>query len=301
MIRVTNARTMRSAAWAAMLVLCLPVAWGRGQQHGNAPRSAPHYSPPSVRSSAPQYRAPQNRAPQNRAPQYRPAPQPQGREQGRPQYQQSPSQGRYQDNGGQPAQNRMPAQGGYGANAARPAYQGSNSGANYGRPGYGSTPAYNGSRRPAYTGQGGAPPGHLEDWLSRHQNVPVQDQERMLKSDPSFNHQAPAQQQREVQQLHQLNQMPEAQRDRRLARNEMLERLSPEERMSINRSGREWAALPADRQGMMKRAFQDLRGVPLDQRQTVLNSARYQGAFSPQERNILSNFLRVEPYQPPQH
>jgi hypothetical protein len=48
----------------------------------------------------------------------------------------------------------------------------------------------------------------------------------------------------------------------------------------------------------MKNAFQGLRAVPLDQRQTVLNSARYQGAFSPEERGILSDMLRVEPYQP---
>jgi hypothetical protein len=69
--------------------------------------------------------------------------------------------------------------------------------------------------------------------------------------------------------------------------------------MRINRSGQQWAALPPDRQALMKRTFQDLRGVPLDQRQMVLNSARYQGTFSPEERGILSDFLRVEPYQPP--
>jgi hypothetical protein len=93
--------------------------------------------------------------------------------------------------------------------------------------------------------------------------------------------------------------MPEQQRDRRLARNEMLERLSPAQRMSIARSGQQWATLPPDRQALMKRTFNDLRGVPTDQRQTVLDSARYQGAFSPQERGILSDFLRVEPYEPP--
>ena len=41
-----------------------------------------------------------------------------------------------------------------------------------------------------------------------------------------------------------------------------------QERMSINRSGRDWAALPPERQIMMKQAFQTLRGVPLDQRET---------------------------------
>ena len=55
----------------------------------------------------------------------------------------------------------------------------------------------------------------------------------------------------------------------------------------------------SDRQAVVKRAFQDLRSVPLDQRDTVLNSARYQSQFSPDERGILGNLLRAEPYEPP--
>ncbi len=120
----------------------------------------------------------------------------------------------------------------------------------------------------------------------------------MLRGDPTFNRLAPAEQQRVMQQLHQVNQMPEEQRQRRLARAEMIERLSPQERMQINLSNRRWASLPPERQALMKNAFRDLRAVPLDQRQTVLNSSRYQGVFSPEERGILSDFLRVEPYEP---
>ena len=101
-----------------------------------------------------------------------------------------------------------------------------------------------------------------------------------------------------MQQLHQVDQLSEEQRQRRLARAEMIDRLPPQQRMQINLSARRWAALPVDRQAIMKRAFQDLRAVPLDQRPTVLNSARYQGVFSPEERGILSDMLRVEPYQP---
>jgi len=96
-----------------------------------------------------------------------------------------------------------------------------------------------------------------------------------------------------------VNQMPEQQRERRLAENEMLERMSPQERMNLSEASRQYATLPPDRRQLMSRAFQDLRSVPLDQRETVLNSARYQGQFSPEERNILSNFLRAEPYEPP--
>ena len=68
--------------------------------------------------------------------------------------------------------------------------------------------------------------------------------------------------------------------------------------MQITVSAHRWASLPPERQAMMKNAFRDLRAVPLDQRQMVLNSSRYQGVFSPEERGILSDMLRVEPYQP---
>ena len=51
---------------------------------------------------------------------------------------------------------------------------------------------------------------------------------------------------------------------------------------------------------MVSRAFRDLGGVPVEQRQMVLNSSRYQGQFTPDERDILSNMLRAEPYLPPQ-
>ena len=56
--------------------------------------------------------------------------------------------------------------------------------------------------------------------------------------------------------------------------------------------------LPPARQALMKNAFRDLRTLPLDQRHTELDSSRYQGLFSSEERRILSDMLRVEPYQP---
>ncbi len=120
----------------------------------------------------------------------------------------------------------------------------------------------------------------------------------MLRGDPSFRRLNPADQQRLMQQLHQVNQMPEEQRQRRLARAEMIERLSPQERMQINLSARRWAYLPPVRQALMKNAFQDMRSVPLDQRPIMLNSGRYQGVFTPEERGILTDMLRVEPYEP---
>ncbi|HEX4286397.1 MAG TPA: DUF3106 domain-containing protein [Terracidiphilus sp.] len=158
-----------------------------------------------------------------------------------------------------------------------------------------------GYARPGYPGVGGsyAPPGHLGAWLDAHRGVATQDQQRMLRNDPSFNRLPEGQQQRLMQQLNRVDQMPEAQRERRLARAENLERLSPQQRAQVQDSTRRWRTMPVDRQTAMKSAFQDLRNVPPDQRQTVLGSARYQNAFSPDERGILNNMLSVEPYQPP--
>ena len=121
----------------------------------------------------------------------------------------------------------------------------------------------------------------------------------MLRSDPSFNRLPPSEQQRLLGQLHHVDQLPDAERQRRLARNEAIERLSPQERMQANMAVRRWGSLPADRQGVMRRAFQDLRSVPPDQRATVLGSARYQQQFSPEERGILSDVLKAEPYAAP--
>ena len=93
---------------------------------------------------------------------------------------------------------------------------------NYNAPVYGRQP-YPGTAQQTY-----APPGHLGAWLNTHRNVPVQQQQQMLRSDPSFRQLPQGEQQRLMNQLNRVNQMPNAQRERTLARAENLERLSPE-------------------------------------------------------------------------
>jgi len=179
--------------------------------------------------------------------------------------------------GGGAGQSQRP-QAGYGGSPARPAYNGS---------------PYSVRANPRAAG-------HLPDWMAQHRNLPVGQQERLLRSEPGFNRLNPMEQQREVQELHQLNQLPEAQRERRMARNEAMERLSPGEQRQVIQASQDERMLAPDRKAIVRHAFQDLRGVPVDQRDTMLNSARYSATFTPQERGILSNLLRVEPYQQPQ-
>ncbi len=282
MTRVTNALAMRTVALAAaIVVLCVSSDLAQRQRNGeNTQRSSPA---PASRPSPPRNEG-------RSSPQVRQAP----RQDNGTQFRQAPQPRNEGNFSGRPQPNNFAPSSRPGSNETQRQYNG-DAPQTYGngrQPFVGARPNSNGTRQPY-----GGP--HLQDWLNRNSNS-TQDQEKQLRSDPSFKRLPQADQQRLTQQLRSVDRMPEQQRDRRLARNEMLERLSPEERMSINRSGRDWSALPADRQTQMRRAFQDLRDVPPDQRQTVLNSSRYQNMFTPQERGILSDFLKVEPYEAPQ-
>lgn len=252
----------KALAVVAIALLCLPAAWARGQRNG---ASAPA---PRVQSVRPRNQA-RNQGQAFPRSQARVTPQIQYRQQ--------------ESTAERPAAGNLTV-------APRSVYPAPSS-------------SIQSDSRPyarAYSLPGSAPPGHLGAWLNEHRTQPVQEQERLLRSDPSFQRLNPAVQQRLVNQLHQVNQLPQEQRERRLARAEALEHMSAEDRMSVNLSARRLAAMPEDRQVIVRRAFRDLRSVPLDQRETVLNSARYQGAFSPDERGILTDLLRVEPYEPAQ-
>lgn len=294
MMETPKATMLRRAALsAAAVALCLPVGQAVGQ-HGNHERQE---SRPSERRAAPQPRreAPAARPAPRSAPQERSVPNP--APQVRPVYPERQPVLPGGAQGFQPRTNSIP-------HTIGPAPTYPQAPQNGSRPGVYPGPPYLGPNqvRPAYPGYPrplGPPPGHLQSWLNEHRNVPVQNQEQLLRNDPSFKRLPQSEQNRLVRQLQDVNRLSEQQRQRRLARNEALERLSPMEQMRVNRASQDWRQLPVDRQAMMKSAFRDLRSVPPDQRSIVLNSARYQGQFTPQERGILTEMLKVEPYEPP--
>ena len=171
-----NAEWMRHAALAALvaLSLCVP-SWARSQHGGAAGRPAAAPRAGGARVQAPRQQAAKPQA------QARPNMQLQGR-----------AQGGMAQRQGYPATTY--AHRGY----AGPGISGSAA------PGsaFRATP-YGAQVRP-YAGV--APAGHLGDWLNQHRNLPAQEQERVLRSDPSFGRLPPGEQDRLVQQLHHVNQ-----------------------------------------------------------------------------------------------
>ena len=175
---------MRPAASfaAAVLLLCLPAAAGAQRRVG---------APAAMRVGMGQSRSQAFRPPN-------PPRQNQNRQR------QSQNQQRQYQNQARPYQNQQQ----YPGTRAAPDYS---SGYGAQSPGY-NRPGYPNAGRPAYAAPGASPPGHLGDWLNRHQGLRLSQQEQLLRNDPSFNRLPQAQPQRLVQQLHDLNQMSPAQR-----------------------------------------------------------------------------------------
>jgi hypothetical protein len=77
-----------------------------------------------------------------------------------------------------------------------------------------------------------------------------------------------------------------------------MEHLTPPQRQQVRGALEQYRGLPEDRRRLVARAFRDLREMPQPQRQAILNSDRFRGQFSDQERNTISDLLAVEPYLP---
>ena len=142
---------------------------------------------------------------------------------------------------------------------------------------------------------------HGGDWLRSHQSLSFADQQKALQNDPQFRKLPPQQQQRLVNRLQTFNNLPPQEQQRRLNRIETWEHLTPQQKQQARQLAGQWKELPPDRQKMMKTAIGDLRAMPPDQRERVLESDRFKGMFSDQERNMLreTTKLPLAPAQPP--
>ncbi|MCL2660890.1 MAG: DUF3106 domain-containing protein [Acidobacteriaceae bacterium] len=139
---------------------------------------------------------------------------------------------------------------------------------------------------------------HLPQWMERHSNLSLSDQQKALSQEPGFRDLPSETQQRMLDDLVRLNRMTPEQRRRMLARNEALEHLSPQLRAQVLSALAQLGALPVDRRYMVAQAFRNLRALSASARQSMLNSPQYRSQFNNEERATLSNLLAVEPYIP---
>jgi hypothetical protein len=143
------------------------------------------------------------------------------------------------------------------------------------------------------------PRGHAGDWLRRYKDLPADEQERELENDPAFHRLTPERQQRLRQRLQHFSSLPPQEQLQMLNRMETWEHLTPEQKQDARQIFGQMRQLPPDRQRMVTTAVRDLRAMPPDQRETVINSERFKGMFSEQERTMMREASRL-PLAPPE-
>jgi uncharacterized protein DUF3106 len=141
--------------------------------------------------------------------------------------------------------------------------------------------------------------GHAGDWLRQHKNMPLNEQQRALQNDPQFRHLTPEQQQQLQQRLQHFSGLPPQQQQRMLNRMETWEHLTPEQKDQARQVFGQLRQLPPDRRRMVTSAVRDLRTMPPAQRDQIIDSDRFKGMFSPQERETIRGAARL-PLAPPE-
>ncbi len=132
------------------------------------------------------------------------------------------------------------------------------------------------------------------DWLRDHQNLPLDQQMKMLEQEPGFQQLPPQRQQNLRQRLQRFNSLPLQQRERILNNLDRLEHLTPEQRQHAEDIMGKFRGLSEDRRQMIGRAARRLADMDPQQQQQVLESPRMRQMFSDQERDILRGILDLQ-------
>jgi uncharacterized protein DUF3106 len=133
------------------------------------------------------------------------------------------------------------------------------------------------------------------DWLEQHKNLPLDQQEKALESDPSFQKLTPDRQAALKERLRKFNSLPPEQRDRALQRLDFMSSLTHDQREQIRDANQKMNALPQDRKVAVHSALRRLRQMNPAQRQQVFESDKFRSTYSPQEQEILKQLSAINP------
>lgn len=128
---------------------------------------------------------------------------------------------------------------------------------------------------------------HAGEWLRKYKDVPQQQQEKALESDPQFQRLSAERQQKLRERLQRFNSLPPQQQQRVLSRMETWEHLTPAQKNEARQLHAQIQNLPPQRRTAVRQAVDELRSIPPDQRGQLIDSERYKSQFTPEERNIL--------------
>ena len=140
----------------------------------------------------------------------------------------------------------------------------------------------------------------MGDWLQAHKDLPLDQQLKLLESEPGFKR-LPADRQAALRErLKKFNSLTPAQRDQAVKRMEFLSKLTPQQRQELRDANQQLKGLPPERQVAVHTALRHLRQMPPAERQQVIQSDRFRSNFSDQEQKLISQLAEMSPAQSPQ-
>ncbi len=135
----------------------------------------------------------------------------------------------------------------------------------------------------------------MGDWLQAHKDLPLDQQIKLLESEPGFK-KLPADRQAALRErLKKFNSLPPDKRDQALQRMEFLAKLTPQQRQQLRSANEELKGLPPERQVAVHTALRHLRQMPPAERQQVIQSDRFRSTFSDQEQKLISQLAEMSP------
>jgi hypothetical protein len=143
----------------------------------------------------------------------------------------------------------------------------------------------NNSQTPTFHLNGPGP--HRGDWLRKYSSLPPSQQEKQLRSDPSFRSLPPQKQTQLMNRLREFNSRPPEQKAQILNRMETFEHMTPQQQQQARNLFGQYRALPDDQRNKVLQAYRRLRGMPPSARNELLNSDEFKNNFTDDQRNLL--------------
>ena len=137
----------------------------------------------------------------------------------------------------------------------------------------------------------------MGDWLQAHKDLPLDQQMKLLESEPSFK-KLPADRQAALRErLKKFNSLTPDKREQALQRMEFLSKLTSQQRQELRSANEQLKGLPPDRQVAVHTALRHLRQMPPAERQQVIQSDRFRSTFSDQEQKLISQLAELNPQE----
>jgi hypothetical protein len=141
---------------------------------------------------------------------------------------------------------------------------------------------------------GGRPVPQAGEWLRKYRNLPPQEQQKLLDSDPQFQKLAPDRQEQLRDRLKGFNSLPPEQQQRMLDRMAKFDNLSDAQKQQLEKVHQRMHEIPEDRRGVVRREFQLLQQMTPEQRQRVMSSDSFHTTFSDNEREIIKGMADIQ-------